>query len=46
MDEGIQSMNMEEGDDASGPYEDKSPQKLKIPVMDVNIAANNTHLSN
>ena len=47
MDEGIQSMNVEEADDvASGPYENQSPQKLKIPVIDVNIAASNTNRSN
>lgn len=38
MDEGIQSINMEMDDHASGPYEDQSPTKK--PMIDVSIAMN------
>lgn len=38
MDEGIQSINLDIEDNASGPYEDKSPTKK--PLIDVSIAMN------
>ena len=38
MDEGIQSINMDMEELASGPYEDHSPTKQ--PLIDVSIAMN------
>jgi hypothetical protein len=38
MDEGIQSINMDMEELASGPYEDHSP--VKKPLIDVSIAMN------
>jgi hypothetical protein len=46
IDEGVQSINMDESEEACGPYENQSPQKRKVPMMDVNIAASITHRSN